>query len=121
MASKAKAKPAAKAKPKAKSTSRKRSSRKSTAKKTATQFPQAFVSNSRFAPGTKVGFWPAADVGIERQQGQAPFPKATKTATVAKDGTLQVSGLPLGEYVAAAETGEDGRWTYVLFTVKADG
>lgn len=107
MATKAKARPQSKA-------------RRSTAKKAATQYPQAFVANARFEPGAKVGFWPAADVGVERAQGQRPFPKPAKEATVGKDGSLKVTGLAPGSYVAAAETGEDGRWTYLQFSVKAD-
>jgi hypothetical protein len=109
---------ATKAKPKAKSTSRKRPSRKSTSKKAESQFPAAFVANARFATGTEVGFWPAAEVGTERAQGQQPFPKPAKSAVVAKDGSLKVTGLAKGEYCAAAETGEDGAWTYLTFSVK---
>lgn len=113
---------ATKAKPKVKSTkaTSKSRSRKSTATKSS-QFPQAFVANGRFAPGTEVGFWPANEVDVERAAGQAPFPKATKTVKVAKDGSVAVAGLEPGTYVAASETGDDGRWTYVQFSVKADG
>lgn len=107
MATKAKAAP----KPKA---------RKSTRKQTESQFPQAFVANHRFAPGTKVGFWPATEVATERYQGQEPFPKPKKTATVAKDGTLKVTGLAPGNWCAAAEA-ENGSWTFLQFPVKADG
>lgn len=104
----------AKAKPKAKSSSRKRST-----KKTESQFPQAFIANHRFPPETKVGFWPATDIGTERAQGQEPFPKPTRTATVKKDGTLSVAGLPEGPWCAAAEV--DGRWLFLQFQVKANG
>lgn len=94
--------------------------RKPAAKKTASQFPQAFVAGRHFAPGVEVGFWPAHEVGVERAQGQAPFPKPLKTVKVAKDGSISLSGLEPGDYVAAADTGQDGRWAYVQFAVKAD-
>jgi hypothetical protein len=112
MAAKAKAKPAAKTKSSRKATSR---------KKAESQFPQAFISNARFAPGTEVGFWKVTDVGSERAEGRAPFPKAMKTATVGKDGSLAVNGLEPGSYLAAAENGDGGQWTYLQFSVKAEG
>lgn len=114
---------ATKAKPKAKSTKAKTKprTRKAPAKKAKSQVPQAVIAAGRFAPGVDVGFWPAHEVAVERAAGQAPFPKATKTVTVREDGSIPVSGLEEGAWVAAAETGEYGHWTYVNFAVKADG
>lgn len=94
----------------------KRAPRKSTSKKAESQFPAAFVANHRFPPGTKVGFYPAATVEVERAAGREPFTKPTATATVGKDGSLHVTGLKLGSWDAAAEVGES--WIHLQFSVK---
>jgi len=112
---------ATKAKPKAKSTTKAKAkprARKAPANKAKSQVPQAVIANGRFAPGVDVGFWPAHEVAVERAAGQQPFPKATKTVTVHDDGSIPVSGLESGAWIAAAETGEYGHWTYVAFSVK---
>lgn len=98
---------ATKAKPKSKST-RKRASKPKP--------PAITIPNHRFEPGSTVGFFPATDVGVERAYGREPIPDPTKTAKVAKNGTLKVSGLAKGQWCAAALVAE--RWRYFQFSVK---
>jgi hypothetical protein len=79
------------------------------------------IPNHRFAPGTKVGVYPAHEVTVERGMGREPIASPTATATVKDDGTLEVSGLKAGAYLAAAEIKVDGepRYRYVQFSVKS--
>lgn len=74
------------------------------------------VANHRFAPGTEVGFYPLAMVGVERASGREPFPSPIKTAKVDKKGVLKVSGLGNGMWVAAGEVGD--RYRYFQFSKK---
>lgn len=92
-----------------------------------------------FGPGDKVKVYEAAEVEQERRSGDAPRGKEQGTATVEKDGKLNVSGLKPGTYVAALERAEStshqdknspsstapntrtafGSHDYVTFTVKS--
>jgi hypothetical protein len=106
---------AAKAKSKAKPTAKKAVKKTSKPRVNAQSVP-----NHRFEPGTKVGIFPAHEISVERGLGREPIPKPTKTATVKKDGSLSVSGLKAGSYLAAAQVGEgdDAQYLYVQFSVK---
>jgi hypothetical protein len=74
------------------------------------------VPNHRFPAGAKIGAYPASEVTVERGLGREPIPKATKEATVKKNGKLEFRGLAKGQYLAAGEV--DGRYRYVGFSVK---
>lgn len=96
---------------KTKQTKRKPAARKP--KPPATQVP-----NHRFAPGTKVSFLPTHVIGVERSLKREPFAKPVKTAKVRRDGTLEISGLPKGQWSAAGPVDDGSRWAYVGFSVK---
>jgi hypothetical protein len=119
MASKAKAKK--KAAPK-KAAPKRTTARKAAAKKPARKRPSKpkgpfyVVRNHRFAPGTKVGFYPAHTVEVERSMGREPMPSPTTTATVKARGLLEVSGLDSGQWCAAGPIGDS--YAYVTFSVK---
>jgi len=102
---------ATKAKSKAKPTAKKAVKRSSKPRAKGATIP-----NHRFEPGSKVGIYPSSEISVERGLGREPIPNPTKTATVKKDGSLAVSGLKAGSYLAAAEVG--GQWRYVQFSVK---
>lgn len=74
------------------------------------------VGGHTFPVGTEVGFWPAGEITVERNLGRQPIPDATTTAKVAKDGTLSVSGLKEGPWLAVAEV--DGTHRYFAFSAK---
>jgi len=76
------------------------------------------VPNHRFEPGTKVGIFPAHEVTVERGLGREPIASPIKTATVKKDGSLEVSGLKKGIYLATAFVESEDRHRYVQFSVK---
>lgn len=94
---------------KKRSTKTKSSSKSSGGKATA-------IENHAFAPGTKVGIHHAHEVTVERGLGRAPIPDPLKEVTVSKDGSLEVSGLDKGMYLAAGQV-DGGRWRYFQFPV----
>lgn len=106
MAAKAKAKKKA---PK-KATAKKAPAKRKRPAKKMPAGPAHVVENHRFAPGTKVSFHRVFEIGVERNEGRAPVPSPIKTATVKKDGTLEVGGLEKGMWVAAGPSGERFLW-----------
>lgn len=75
------------------------------------------VQTHPFLPGTYVGFYPAADVGVERSLGREPFPDPTVSSIVADDGTLEVAGLSRGTWCAAGQADGGQRYLYIQFPV----
>lgn len=112
---------ATKAKPKAKKTAPKKAApkaKKTTPRKRARKpsAPAVMVAPGGFVPGAKVGIFPLHVVGFERSIGREPMSKPTKSVKAGKDGSLHVSGLAPGQWVAAARAGD--RWRYLQFPVK---
>ena len=101
----------AKAKKKAAPAAKKAAPRKPRKPKT----PPVVLGTHPFPPGTEVGFYPTALVGVERSLGREPMPTPFATATVAKDGTLAVIGLGGGSWVAAGPV--EDRYRYLQFPV----
>jgi hypothetical protein len=57
-------------------------------------------------------------ITVERSHKREPFAKPTKTAKVKRDGTLEILGLPKGQWCAAGPVEDGARWAYVAFAVK---
>ena len=95
---------------------RRKPARKSRRTTRASKGPAVTVPNHRFSAGTKVGFHEAHLVNVERGLGREPFGDPDQSATVHKDGTLEVRGLAKGMWCAVGPVGE--RFAYVQFSVK---
>lgn len=90
--------------------------KKAAPRKRAPAKPKARLDHTLFPPGTKVGAWLAAAVGVERAAAREPFGAPLASATVAKDGSVEFAGLGPGQYVAAGPVGES--YAYAGFSVK---
>jgi hypothetical protein len=77
--------------------------------------PVIVVRNHRFPPDTKVGFYPAHTVQIERGLGREPIPSPTASATVKARGLLEVRGLTSGQWAASGPVGDT--YLYTQFSV----
>jgi hypothetical protein len=95
--------------------------KRSTAKKAPAKKTE--VPDNPFAPGVKVGFYPPEEAEFVRTDEREPPSKPAAEATVAKDGTLEVSGLKPGTYIAVGQVAETGgrfgaRFGQLTFVVK---
>lgn len=95
------------------------STRSSSSKKTA----PVPVGEHGFEPGTKVGVYKPEEADFVRVDEREPFGKPETTATVTKEGDLNVSGLKKGSYVAVGKVADKGgrfgaRFRHVAFVVK---